>query len=306
MVEILIEDLSFIYQGSKNLALEDINLKIPKGTFMLITGPSGSGKSTLVDCINGLIPHRYKGRVKGIVYIDGIDWFEIDYLELCLKIGLVRQNPDSQLAFEDVRSEVAFGPENLNLTPSEIEERIKWSLKAVDALDLIERRINTLSGGEKQRIAIASMLAMKPELLILDEPSSFLDISGIQQLYYSLYSLKELLPDMSIIIVDHELFHILPLVDYLVIMKMGKIFIEGNPHQLISTKLKEIQNAGVRIHPALYIFFKNFYNSKFQNNSHFEQKFEYFTYANLAITPLNSPSSCLHLIRCGTFYANAA
>ena len=120
MIHILVEDLSFRYQGTQRLALDGINLEIIPGEFVLITGPSGCGKSTLVDCLNGLIPHRYKGFVKGTVYIDGKDWFDIDYNKMSVRIGLVRQDADSQLACMDVESEIAYGPKNLclNLSPN--------------------------------------------------------------------------------------------------------------------------------------------------------------------------------------------
>ncbi len=256
MVEISIEDLTFIYQGSTTPALKDINLSIPQGSFMLIAGPSGSGKSTLVDCINGLIPHRYRGRVKGVVRVDGEDWFDVDYSILSQKIGLVRQDPDSQLACEDVYSEVAFGPENLCLSRSEINERVEWALKAVDGMRLIKRKIATLSGGEKQRIAIASMLTMKPEILILDEPSSFLDIPAMQTLCKNLITLRKMAPKMTIIIIDHELFNILPLIQNLIIMNQGEIYLEGHPITLITTRLDEVEKIGIRINPALLNYMK--------------------------------------------------
>lgn len=251
MVEISIEDLTFIYQGSSKPALKNINLTIPQGSFILCAGPSGSGKSTLVDCINGLIPHRYRGRVKGCVRVDGQDWFDMDYSLLSQKIGLVRQDPDSQLACENVYSEVAFGPENLCLPRSEIDTRVKWALKAVDGLRLIKRKISSLSGGEKQRVAIASMLTMKPEMLILDEPSSFLDIPAMQTLCRNLVNLRKIAPNMTIIIVDHELFNVLPLIQRLIIMNEGEIRIEGHPATLLKFRLEEIENIGIRINPAL-------------------------------------------------------
>lgn len=288
MVEISIKDFSFIYQGSSELALNTISLNISQGSFILITGASGSGKSTLVDSINGLIPHRYRGKVKGQVCMDGVDWFDIDYSILSQKIGLVRQDPDSQLACKDVRSEVAFGPANLCLSHSEIKKRVSWALKSVNGLNLIERDISTLSGGEKQRIAIASMLAMKPEVLILDEPSSFLDIPAMQTLYKSLNTLRRLVPNMTLIIVDHELINILPLINQLIIMKKGEIFIKGNPCLMITERLNEIENAGVRIHPALFHYCKECILSNSQNIFNLEENFNYNKLNKLLLDHLRS------------------
>ena len=264
MIHILVEDLSFRYQGTQRLALDGINIEITPGEFVLITGPSGCGKSTLVDCLNGLIPHRYKGFVKGTVYIDGKDWFDIDYNKMSVRIGLVRQDAESQLACMDVESEIAYGPKNLCLTLSEIEERVDWALKVVSATHLKTRRINTLSGGEKQKVAIASMLSMKPEILILDEPSSFVDISGIQELFASLYMMRKLNPNMTLIVVDHELFYVLPIIERLIIMSDSKIMMDGNPQLLISEKYQEIEKFGVRIHPALLLYYQHFQRNELQ------------------------------------------
>jgi energy-coupling factor transport system ATP-binding protein len=276
MVQISIEDLSFRYQGNEDLALDNIDLQIQPGEFILITGPSGCGKSTLVDAINGLIPHRYKGFVKGNIYIDGTDWFDLDYTQLSIKIGLVRQDAESQLACTDVKSEVAFGPENLCLSKEEINERVNWALEVTGAKHLKKRLINSLSGGEKQRIAIASMLSMKPEMLILDEPSSFVDIPGIRDLFNSLYNMRISKPKMTLIVVDHELFHVLPIIDRLIIMSDSEIIMDGDPYSLIIKRFNEIEYAGVRIHPSLLEYFKNQslrFNQKLNENP-FQSYFE--------------------------------
>ncbi len=165
-----IQDLSFTYSGFSSPALQKINLKLYPGQFLAITGPSGCGKSTLALCLAGFIPHAYGGIMKGTVYIQGRDTRDYPAGGLSGIVGLVQQDPEAQLCTLTVSDEVAFGPENLRLPPQEIRERVYSALQAVGALHLKERLLHTLSGGEKQRVAIAAVLAMKPLLLILDEP----------------------------------------------------------------------------------------------------------------------------------------
>ena len=181
-----IQELSFTYSGSAVPALEGINLQVYPGQFITITGPSGCGKSTLALCLAGFIPYAYAGKMEGLVRIQGKNTRDYPAGGLSGIVGLVQQDPEAQLCTLTVSDEVAFGPENLCIPPLEIRERVDFALQAVRALDLKDRKVHTLSGGEKQRVVIASALAMTPSLLILDEPTANLDPSSAPERYLKL------------------------------------------------------------------------------------------------------------------------
>ncbi|MGI6413032.1 MAG: ABC transporter ATP-binding protein [Syntrophomonadaceae bacterium] len=217
-----IEDLSFTYSGSESKALAKINLKVNPGEFLTITGPSGCGKSTLALCLAGFIPHAYAGRMEGTVRIMGRNTRDYPAGGLSGIVGLVQQDPEAQFCTLTVRDEVAFGPENLCLPPEEIRERLNYALRAVGALDLKERKVYTLSGGEKQRVAIASVLAMNPSLLILDEPTASLDPFCTREVLQTLKDLREK-NGISIIVIEHRLERLVPISDRLLFMRKGQI-----------------------------------------------------------------------------------
>lgn len=223
-----IKGLSFTYRGSPSPALVGIDLKVYPGEFLTISGPSGCGKTTLALCIAGFIPHFYAGKMEGSVRIKGRDTREYSPEELSCVVGLVQQDPDAQLCTLKVRDEVAFGPENLCLPPEQVRERVYSALKAVDALDLMERQVHTLSGGEKQRVAIASVLAMKPSILILDEPTANLDPYCTKEVLETLKKLKCEL-GITVIIIEHRLERLLSISDRLLLMEKGKIIEESKP-----------------------------------------------------------------------------
>lgn len=217
-----IKELSFTYNGSVAPALDRINLKVYPGQFITITGPSGCGKSTLALCLAGFIPYAYAGRMEGTVCIQGKDTRDYPAGGLSGIVGLVQQDPEAQLCTMTVTDEVAFGPENLCIPAEEIRKRIHLALQAVGALDLRDRKVHTLSGGEKQRVAIASVLTMNPSLLILDEPTANLDPSSTREVLLTLKSLKEN-HRVSIIVIEHRLERLWPLSDRLLLMRQGRI-----------------------------------------------------------------------------------
>ncbi|RLA94123.1 MAG: ABC transporter ATP-binding protein, partial [Deltaproteobacteria bacterium] len=155
-----VENLTFTYPGRGEPTLRDVTLKVSRGEFVLVTGPTGCGKSTLLKTINGLIPHESGGRLKGKVVVDRKDTHKSSLSEITQRVGLVFQSPDDQIFSSMVENEVAFGPENLCLRREVIEERVRESLDLVGLGGFRERVTSTLSGGEKQRLAIASVLAM--------------------------------------------------------------------------------------------------------------------------------------------------
>lgn len=180
MHEIEISELTFTYENRKEPALAEINLTIDSQEFILLAGASGSGKSTLIKCINGLIPHRYIGEYSGDVKVRDQSVPNTRFLDLSIIVGTVLQEPDKQLVSSVVEDDVAFGPGNLNLPRAEIERRVKQSLDSMGILHLKDRPIVALSGGEIQRLAIADVLAMEPDILLFDEPLANLDSNGVR------------------------------------------------------------------------------------------------------------------------------
>jgi energy-coupling factor transporter ATP-binding protein EcfA2 len=243
-----IEGLSFTYSGSAVPALEGINLQVYPGQFITITGPSGCGKSTLALCLAGFIPHAYGGRMEGVVRIQGKNTRDYPAGGLSGIVGLVQQDPEAQLCTLTVNDEVAFGPENLCIPSEEIQERVYSALQAVGALSLKDRKVHTLSGGEKQRVAIASVLAMNPSLLILDEPTANLDPSCAREVLDTLRRLKEQ-QEISIIVIEHRLERLLPISDRLLLMQEGKLAEEKTPetvdHIYVPAPVKAQSEAGV-------------------------------------------------------------
>lgn len=175
------EEFSYRYPDSDALSLENLNLQLTTG-LTLLTGPSGSGKTTLLRTLNGLVPHFHGGQASGRAWVLGHDLRRTSTRRLARQVTMVFQEPESQFVLATVQREVAFGPENLGLPRSEIADRVESALQAMGVLELCSRRIATLSGGQRQRVALAAALAMRPELLVLDEPTSQLDDAGAASL----------------------------------------------------------------------------------------------------------------------------
>ncbi|NJM07081.1 ABC transporter ATP-binding protein [Candidatus Gracilibacteria bacterium] len=170
-----VEHLSFWYRRTPVAALQDISLAIYPGEVLLIAGPSGCGKSTLLRCLNGLIPHTYRGEQQGVVRIAGRDTRELTLAGIAETVGTVLQDPERQIVAANVLEEVAFGLENQGLPVAEVLERSYATLEELSLAAFAEREMFTLSGGEKQKLALAGVLALKPQVIILDEPLANLD-----------------------------------------------------------------------------------------------------------------------------------
>jgi energy-coupling factor transport system ATP-binding protein len=178
--EVEINNLSFTYENRTDAALDKVDLAIDNREFILLAGASGSGKSTLLKCINGLIPHRYLGQYSGEVKVRDRPVPNSPFLKLSLTVGTVLQEADKQLVSSIVEDDVGFGPGNLALPRAEIERRVRHSLESMDILPLQRRSIFEISGGQKQRLAIADVLAMEPDILLFDEPLANLDSNGVK------------------------------------------------------------------------------------------------------------------------------
>lgn len=220
-----IKNLNFTYSSRENATLREINLHIPQGEFVLLTGATGCGKSTLLKVLNGIIPHESAGLMEGQALINGLDSRACSLSQLAQQVGLVFQSPDEQIFSTVVEDEVAFGVENLALPKEKIGERIISALQAVKMTSYRLSKTNALSGGQKQRVAVASLQAMQPGILALDEPISQLDPQGAEEVLLVLQDLKERC-GMTIVLVEHRIHEVAHLVDRVVIMDQGSIVLD--------------------------------------------------------------------------------
>jgi energy-coupling factor transporter ATP-binding protein EcfA2 len=223
-----INNLSFTYAGTSLPSIRNIDLKVEKGEFILLTGPSGCGKTTFCRCLNGLIPNFYNGTFDGSVKIHNLDTTKNAINDLAKHVGMVFQNPENQLFSLSVERDIAFGPENLALSREEIKKRVDWALKVTDVSDLRDMAPYELSGGQQQSVAIASVLAMKPKILVLDEPTSLLDPKSASELLKTISDLNRKLK-LTIILIEHRLDLASKYVNRVLIMNEGKIISDGSP-----------------------------------------------------------------------------
>jgi len=220
-------------------ALKGINLTIQKGEFLLVCGPNGSGKTTLIRLISGLFKPT-----SGSIHVHGFNTLN-DSKEVRGLVGMVFQDPDSQIVGETVREDVAFGPENLGLSFKEINERVDWAIEKMGLQDLSEKPCYLLSGGEKRRLAIAGVMAMKPEVILFDEPFSHLDYPGIQEVLRYMIQLHH--EGHTLIVTTHDVEKVICHVDRIAILQNGEIKASGSPESLV----KELSRFGVR--PPCYV-----------------------------------------------------
>ncbi len=222
MAFIKIKDLSYYYPETKTPALDKINLEIFEGQFVLVVGGSGSGKSSLVRVLSGLIPEFYGGTYKGKVYIDDREIKNMNWFEIVQKVGMVGQHPESQLVMNDVEQEVAFGMENIGLSNSLMKRRVMEIARGLGISNLLHSYIPELSSGQKQKVALASVLAMQPEILLLDEPTSQLDPVASEEILSIVKHLNEE-NGITIIMVEQRLERCFHLADRVIVMDKGKI-----------------------------------------------------------------------------------
>ncbi|MDH5794493.1 MAG: ATP-binding cassette domain-containing protein [Candidatus Bathyarchaeota archaeon] len=249
------ENLRYTYPIGTKPAFEDVTVEIEKGEFVLLTGPSGCGKTTLCRCLNGLIPHFYSGRLEGEITVAGLKVTEHPIHELAQHVGLVFQNPENQLFALSVEKDVAFGLENLGVTREEIRKRVDWALKTTGTYDLKDRPPYELSGGQQQRVAIASVLAMQPEIMVLDEPTSFLDPVGARQIFEVIDGLNKDL-GMTIILVEHRLDLTTKYANRVIVMEKGRIVLDGDPREVFSSEEAWLIGVGLPKATRLYHFLK--------------------------------------------------
>lgn len=237
------EKVSFQYAKEQE-GLKNINLTINKGDVVLVCGPSGCGKSTLVRCVNGLIPHYYQGQLTGTVTVGGIDVSKTTLRKISRHVGTVFQNPRSQFFNVDTTSELAFGCENFGMEPEEIEQRINSVVNRHDLGKLMDRSIFKLSGGEKQKIACASIAVEPIDIVILDEPSANLDYAGICELQKMIEAWKE--EHKTMLIAEHRLSYLFPYITRALFMNNGEIKKEYTAEEIRDLSENEFHRLGLR------------------------------------------------------------
>jgi energy-coupling factor transport system ATP-binding protein len=234
MAIVEISDLTYRYPSSEQTALEDINLEVSEGEFLAVVGPNGAGKSTFCYSLSGFIPHFFRGNLTGKISVAGIDTQHSDLGEIVKSIGLVFQNPFSQISGSKftVHEEIAFGLENLGLHPEEMRSRLDWIMELTGISSLANRSPFALSGGQQQRVALASILVMKPKLLVLDEPTSQLDPIGTREVFNVIKDLSS--QGMTIVMSEHKPEWIAEFADRVVVLHNGKIILDGTPERILS------------------------------------------------------------------------
>ena len=225
---ISIKNFSFKYQNSKHNAISNLNLEIPDGDFVGITGTSGAGKTTLTFALNGIIPQKIKGDFYGAVTINGMDTVENEAETFARTVGEVFQDIDSQMVASIVEDEILFGLENFGVPHDEIGERLERVLRELGIEELRDREISSLSGGQKQKVAIASILALEPEMIVLDEPTGELDPESSREIFELLTRLNRE-KGITVVIVEQKIMLLCEYVKHLVVLDKGHLQFYGTP-----------------------------------------------------------------------------
>ncbi|MBQ9686956.1 MAG: ABC transporter ATP-binding protein [Oscillospiraceae bacterium] len=248
---IKLQNVSFHYKNTdafgklqKTRGIDDLTLTVEKGAFVVLAGDSGCGKTTVTRLINGLVPHYYDGELSGTVSVCGLDVRSSGIGDLAPHVGSVFQNPRSQFFNVDTTSELAFASENLCTPPDEIRKNIRRVAQEMHMDELMDRSIFALSGGEKQKVACASVAVSEPEIMVLDEPSSNLDAAGIEELARVLALWKA--KGKTVVVAEHRLYYLTGLADRLLLLRDGKLVEEIPGEQLRSMDNAQAEARGLR------------------------------------------------------------
>lgn len=246
-VSIEIRNLSFKYPLAEKQTLNNISLEIHKGEYVVIAGPTGSGKTTLALCLNGIIPHLMEGDLTGEVIVNGLKVVDHPLHEMTPHIGIVFQNPEDQLFSLNVADEVAFGVENMGYSHAEIVERVQQAIGEVNLISRQNYSIFKLSGGQKQKVAIASNLAISPDILVLDAPTADLDPISSSEVVNTLVDLRAENPNRTFIVINSDISDVVNLATRLIVLNGGEVVLDGTPRQLLQEHFPELVSLGIRI-----------------------------------------------------------
>ena len=252
---IVFDHFSFQYESAEKQALTDVSLVVEQGDFVVLVGNGGSGKSTLIHCINGVIPGFIKGTLTGTLKVDELDTQKVRTVELTKKVGVVFQNAEMQFFTTTVEEELALALENLGVPRETILERIAWALEMTGLEAFRTRPLYALSGGQKQLVAIASILVMQPDILLLDEPTANLDPLGSENVYKCVRDIQRKLGS-TIILIDHKIDMIIENIgsDFrMVALKDGKIIADDKSENVL-TDIPLIDDIGLKVLPAVEVW----------------------------------------------------
>lgn len=230
--EIIVDSLSYKYDSSQETNLENINLEVKKGEIIGVLGVTGAGKTTLMRTLNGLIPQFFEGDISGRVEVKGLDTQVYQIQSLIRKVGFVFDDPETQIFGTNVREDVAFGPANYGLPRQKIVKKIKDALYMVGLDGYEDRSTAKLSGGEKQRVAIAGVFAMGPDILILDEPTAALDPVGKSKIFEIIRELQA--KGITILLVEHETEEVARIADRIIVLNEGQLVKEGSTREIFA------------------------------------------------------------------------
>ena len=241
MIEI--QDLSFTYKGEEKPALQEIRLSVPDGGFLGVIGPAGAGKTTLARAITGMIPHHYTGEFYGSVRVNGLDTVDTPIQDLSRQVGIVFQDVDSQIISPLVEDELLYGLENFGIPREEIPVRMAEALQKVGIADLRDRPVMSLSGGQRQKVAIASVIALKPSILVLDEPTGELDPRSSRQVFSLMKELNEE-QGITIVLIEQKIMLLCEFARQLAVLSEGRIVRSGETREVL-THADELLALGV-------------------------------------------------------------
>lgn len=227
------KDVSFSYGASSQAALDHVSLSVREGEFVGVIGPAGSGRSTLAAVLSGAIPNHFHGQLYGATYVQGLDTCEATLTDISSVVGSVLQDIDAQMVASVVEDEMLFGMENFGVPHDQIEQRLVQTLETVGIADLRHREIATLSGGQKQKVAIAAILAMGPRVLVLDEPTAALDPAATQLVYDTLRRINRE-RGVTVVVMEQKVAMLSEYCDRVMVMDAGKIVFSGAPHEVFA------------------------------------------------------------------------
>ena len=236
-----VKDVTFTYSGAQRHALELVSLAVAEGEFVGVIGPSGAGKSTLAGVMSGAVPHHFAGELYGACLVDGRDTCEVTLTDVSRLVGSVLQDIDAQFVASNVRDELLFGLENFGVTHDEIPARMQQALETVGIEDLRDREIATLSGGQKQKVAIAAILALRPRVLVLDEPTAALDPVSSALVFETLCEVNRS-AGITVVVIEQKVALLSECCSRVVVLDRGKLVFDDTPRKVFShgERLREI------------------------------------------------------------------